>query len=486
MKMNRLLLLIGTLGGAVVAFPARAADLRPMRVDDVSGTLRIQQEVPCDDIDRTTPVSGGHIEITPAGGLDAGSGARTFVLSRASITFTPFTISKSCLTIDRTRAYTEVGVQLERAVSFTASPSSPGVFPVSIPRDEVTLYEAAVVNGDLETGYKRPAEDVTGTIDLVHGTLDLRVVLATHIHFSVGPIDEDGDGTLTADLTGTLTFVDSDSDGVPDNADNCPLTANPTQAPVATPVVTAPPDLTLASCADHAIGVAGATDICDGTAVTVTNNAPATFARGLNVVTWRGQDGKGRVGTAAQRVTVVDTTPPVFTSVPGPLALNNCGPAALGLPTATDDCAGTPSFSNNAPASFPVGPTVVTWTAADVAGNHATATQTVTVTDTVPPAVTCASVHPGKHGDDGVGVFFRVSAQDACAPPPTIKLGSFTIANGETIQITPTHRPGVKLVGTEGKKNVRHFKVGFGENVVRATDGSANVASAVCPLAADH
>ena len=38
----------------------------------------------------------------------------------------------------------------------------------------------------------------------------------------------------------------------------------------------APAGLTLASCADRHIGVAKATDVCDGGLVIVTNNAPTT------------------------------------------------------------------------------------------------------------------------------------------------------------------------------------------------------------------
>ncbi|MFV9552609.1 HYR domain-containing protein, partial [Algibacter sp. PT7-4] len=47
---------------------------------------------------------------------------------------------------------------------------------------------------------------------------------------------------------------------------------------------------------------------------------------------------------------------------------------------------------NDAPASFPLGETTVTWTVTDGAGNTATCTQTVTVTDNInPPFVNCAA-----------------------------------------------------------------------------------------------
>jgi len=49
---------------------------------------------------------------------------------------------------------------------------------------------------------------------------------------------------------------------------------------------------------------------------------------------------------------------------------------------------GPVTVSNNAPAGgFPVGTTTVTWTAVDSRGNRATATQSVTITDTTAPTV---------------------------------------------------------------------------------------------------
>ncbi|WP_338767116.1 choice-of-anchor D domain-containing protein [Bernardetia sp. ABR2-2B] len=51
----------------------------------------------------------------------------------------------------------------------------------------------------------------------------------------------------------------------------------------------------------------------------------------------------------------------------------------LGTPTGSDNC-GTPTFTNDAPATFPIGVTTVTWTATDGNSNIATAIQTVTVT----------------------------------------------------------------------------------------------------------
>jgi hypothetical protein len=94
----------------------------------------------------------------------------------------------------------------------------------------------------------------------------------------------------------------------------------------------------------------------------------------------------------AINVTIMDVTPP---SINCPATVNvftNSGCTAtgvnLGTPTGSDNC-GVVTFSNNAPAVFPLGTTMVTWTANDGNGNTTTCMQTVNVTDNVRPAITC-------------------------------------------------------------------------------------------------
>jgi len=56
----------------------------------------------------------------------------------------------------------------------------------------------------------------------------------------------------------------------------------------------------------------------------------------------------------------------------------------LGNPVSSD-LVDTPSIFNNAPDLFPLGETIVTWTAIDTSGNISQATQTVTIVDTTSP-----------------------------------------------------------------------------------------------------
>jgi hypothetical protein len=325
---------------AMFAAPRPALPSTASVVVNLAGSLHIEQDIPCEFVDKRTAVSGGQILLSPAEGLDVGGG-KLFALSQANVTFAPFSVTGSCAGISRTRHYDAVGVQLARAVSFTAVPIAGNAYAVTIPKDDFLVYETSIVDGEPEVGYKRPSQDVTGAIDLATRIVTMHVVLATRIHFEAGCafghclIDETDDGTLTADISGVLMLPDVDADGVPDRDDNCKFTPNPDQTPVPTPVVTPPPPVTLTSCVDRNIGMATAIDVCDRTTVAITNDAPAAFHAGLNVVTWTGTAGKGRTGTATQDVTVIDTMPPT-------VSCTAVRPQGNSFVVAADDICGEP------------------------------------------------------------------------------------------------------------------------------------------------
>jgi len=130
---------------------------------------------------------------------------------------------------------------------------------------------------------------------------------------------------------------------------------------------------------------------------TVTSNAPAFFPLGTTAVAWTATDASGNKATATQNVTVVDTTPPTFLTVPADVTVTqtspNGTPVNIGLATATDIVDASPTITNNAPALFLVGITTVTWTATDHSGNAATATQKVTVVANTPSSTPGVHVH---------------------------------------------------------------------------------------------
>src|SRR6185436_13565435 len=122
------------------------------------------------------------------------------------------------------------------------------------------------------------------------------------------------------------------------------------------------------------------------------------------------------------------------------------------------------------PRRFAIGRTRVTWSADDRVDPIVTAVQMVTVEDTTRPTVACTAARPGG--------YFRVSANDDCATP-IIRLGEFTLADGEVIQIRESEVPGVRLIGTS-RDRIRLFEVGRGSAIIRATDTASNVSTAAC------
>lgn len=133
------------------------------------------------------------------------------------------------------------------------------------------------------------------------------------------------------------------------------------------------------------LGTATATDNAPG--LEVTNDAPPSFPLGETVVTWTARDRSGNSDADTQTVTVRDTTPPVVTPPPDIRAEAAGFKTAVdtGMAAAADAADPAVEVTSDAPGRFPLGETVVTWTARDRSGNSATAVQRVVLT---PPTET--------------------------------------------------------------------------------------------------
>jgi hypothetical protein len=127
---------------------------------------------------------------------------------------------------------------------------------------------------------------------------------------------------------------------------------------------------------------------------TITNNAPASFPVGTNIVTWTVRDSAGNTATCNQTVIVTDTQPPQIVCAANPNRTVELGTSwTFDEPTATDDC-GTATISvlrtdTNAGCGLTFTASR-TWQATDNSGNTATCSQTVIVVDTTKPTITCA------------------------------------------------------------------------------------------------
>ena len=157
------------------------------------------------------------------------------------------------------------------------------------------------------------------------------------------------------------------------------------------------------------------------------NNGPSNFALGYSFINWTITDGSGNTATASQTIQVVDNAGPSITAPANVTVTANaaCGATGvtLGTPTVTDNCS-TPTVVNNAPSTYPIGTTTVTWTALDAAGNTTTATQLVTVVDQMAPSITCPSGSPFTRNNTAglcayisVGNEFKPTATDNCQTP---------------------------------------------------------------------
>jgi len=96
-----------------------------------------------------------------------------------------------------------------------------------------------------------------------------------------------------------------------------------------------------------------------------------------------------------------ERSPPIFTFVPPCLTVSTCGGVNIGQAIASDPCGVT--VSKDAPASFKLGTTLVTWTAVDGAGNIARATQDVTVLLGDDPYADDDTLFGGNDGDTLAG-----------------------------------------------------------------------------------
>ena len=156
------------------------------------------------------------------------------------------------------------------------------------------------------------------------------------------------------------------------------------------PVIVAPDDISLdvtGLLSMIQLGTATATDTVDATPV-ITSDAPTSFLAGTTIVTWTATDDSGNFVTATQKVTIRDTTNPVLV-LPSDIIIEATGVQTsvdIGTATVTDN-AGSITATNDAPDSFPLGETMVTWTARDGAENTVTAIQRITVRDTTDPII---------------------------------------------------------------------------------------------------
>ncbi len=199
--------------------------------------------------------------------------------------------------------------------------------------------------------------------------------------FALGTTTVTCTATDAADNTATASFT---------------VTVNDTQPPVITP----PANITVSNDPNQA----GA--VVNYPAPTVSDNAPIVgtpscspasgsfFPLGVTTVNCSVFDAAANTASTSFTVTVNDTEPPVIT-VPANITVSNDPDQAGAVvnypaPTVTDNApgVGSPVCSPPSGSFFPIGTTIVTCSVSDAAGNPASESFTVTVSDTQPPTIT--------------------------------------------------------------------------------------------------
>ncbi len=199
--------------------------------------------------------------------------------------------------------------------------------------------------------------------------------------------------------TTTVTYTITDAAGLTASC-SFDVTVNDTE----NPTITCPADITVSNDAGQCDAVVTWTvptgaDNCAGSTVTSSHNPGDTFPIGTTTVTYTITDAAGLTASCSFNVTVNDTQAPIFNSCPPGISVNNdigvCGAIAnYTIPTASDNC-GTATVTQTDGTGltsgdlFPIGTTIIEYTADDGNGNTTICSFTISVTDIEAPSITC-------------------------------------------------------------------------------------------------
>ncbi|MBI1224885.1 MAG: HYR domain-containing protein [Bacteroidetes bacterium] len=174
---------------------------------------------------------------------------------------------------------------------------------------------------------------------------------------------------------------------------------------------------------------------------------------GTNTIVATAMDMSGNASTCTYVLKVVDSQPPTFNNCTNGNSISRvndpdmCGAVVAFGPavTAQDNCS-LLAFTETTPGNgdfFPIGNTIVTYTAVDNVGNVSTCEITVTVSDAQPPALTCPSNLPPVNTDlnqcSAMVNFVTPTATDNCS----------VVSFGPTTPIGPVFPEGVNTVSYE-------------------------------------
>jgi hypothetical protein len=396
--------------------------LEASAADDVDGSVTVSHDAPT-----TFPVGETVVTFTAT---DAASNTST---NTATITVDDNTApvitltGSSTVTLNVDEDYAELGATAVDNVdgntlivvidSSAVNSSVPGNYAVTYnvtdnagnTSEEVVRTISVVDSGETDTTAPVITVPTNISVDATDssGTAATNGDIATFLLAASADDDVDGSVTVTHDAPATfplgetiVTFTATDA-ATNTSTKTATITVDDNTAPVIT--LTGSNTVTLNIGEDYAELGATAVDNVDGNTLTVlidssavNNSIPGTY-----VVTYNVTDNAGNICEEIVRtISVVDILAPVIT-VPGSItvdATDSSGTAAtnaaiaafLNAASASDDVDDSVTVTHDAPTTFPLGETIVTFTATDASNNTSTKTATITVDDNTAPVITLA------------------------------------------------------------------------------------------------
>ncbi len=227
-----------------------------------------------------------------------------------------------------------------------------------------------------------PVPDLVSLPDLTDACSIASLTAPTATDNCMGSVTVTHDAVLPIMGTSTITWSYDDGNG---------NISTQTQQVIINDLIAPIPDLLVladitAECEVASLTAPTGTDNCGGP-VTVTHDAILPiYTQGTTVVTWTFADANMNTSTLTQNVVLTDVTAPIADIPVLADVTAECEVSWIAGPTATDNCGGFVTVTNDA--IYPIntqGTTVVTWTYDDGNGNTSTQTQNVVIDDITPP-----------------------------------------------------------------------------------------------------
>ena len=275
--------------------------------------------------------------------------------------------------------------------------------------NQSTAEQYVIVNDNSPPSLTGIPGDTTVDCDNIPGPANVQAVDDCVTNVTVDLVETSIPGGCSGGEIITRTWTASDSCGNTSIASQQIIVLDQTP-----PVITSmPADVTIGCLDSPTLQYPTATDNCDNSVTFSYSDQTVVGACTNNYLilrTWVAVDDCNNQTVQIQTITVEDATPPSIAIVPADMTVHCHEVPPPTIPVTSDLCGGTISLdfnqvknTNNCEDNYTI---INTWTATDECGNSATAVQTITVVDVIPPiifdmpndtTVQCSGIPPITH-----------------------------------------------------------------------------------------